>query len=447
MRVIHPAERSAQPLPAFILGVEHPRGIACVRSLAQRGIPVVSVDFRLSSSAAPYTSRYIGKRAVIDPSTANAVESLEALAGKSGGVLIPTNDEYLLFVARNHERLSRTFSIGCPDWNQLEPAMDRMRSTAIAERAGLLTARTFDPKDAVGLEETLEKLDFATCRYVLKLELWDDTVADTRLGRKTTYGGADRDKLRSRVLEIAERTGAFPIIQELVPGETDMSLGVTLVVDHSGEIRVAYCVRRLKLQTYSEVSDFRHPYDLGGNVFCESVHDPDAMDQAIRFVRAIGWYGTITVEFRRDMRDGSLRFVKIDPRVIRSTTLSRVLGMDVPSAVYDVALDQMKPASDTLEYPSGVCWIWLDNYFESLWRNRRYTSVRRELFGLVRRFPDVRAFAYWSWRDPLPFFTQVALRLTFARRWLQPKRFTELTGLKVGASPPSVRAFLRRQSQ
>ena len=119
-------------LPAFVLGVEHPRGIACVRSLARREIPVVSVDFRLSSSAAPYTCRYVGRRATLDPSSPDAVDTLEELAGAGGGVLIPTNDEYLIFVARNHERLSRSFAVAGPKWEQLEPAMDRIRSTALA---------------------------------------------------------------------------------------------------------------------------------------------------------------------------------------------------------------------------------------------------------------------------------------------------------------------------
>lgn len=435
---------SARP-PAFILGVEHPRGIACVRSLAQRGVPVVCVDYRISSAAAPYTSRYAGRRAFVDPADDHAVEALEHLADGRGGVLIPTNDEYLVFAARNHQRLSRTFTVACPTWHELEPVMDRVRSAELAAAAGLQTVRMFDPKNERALEDTLAQLDFAAHRYVLKLELWTDSVAETALHRKTTYGGGSADELRARVLEIAERTGEFPTIHELVPGSTDMSLGVTMVLDRSGEPRVSYCVRRLKLQTYSQVDAFRHPYDLGGNVFCETVHEPEALALAMRFAREIGWVGVITVEFRRDLRDGSLKFVKVDPRVIRSTSLSSAIGMDVPNAMYDVAIDQ-PPATRGEGYPNGVCWIWLDNYVESLWRNRRHASVRRELIGLRRRWRDIKAFAYWSRRDPLPFLTQVAMRLTAARRWVQPKRFTELTHFRIGAGAPRPTRYSKSSS-
>jgi predicted ATP-grasp superfamily ATP-dependent carboligase len=376
-------------------------------------------------------------RGFVDPTAADAVDTLEKLAGPRGGVLIPTSDEYLVFAARHHERLSHTFKISCPPWKQLQPAMDRVHSTDLAKAAGLPTVRTFHPQDERGLDETLAQLDFAEQRYVLKLDLWTDSMAEPKLRRKTTYGGASRQELRDRVLEIVQRTGEFPTIQELVPGATDMSLGITMVVDHTGNPCLAYCVRRLKLQTYSRVDDFRHPYDLGGNVFCETVHEPEALDLARAFARALGWVGVITMEFRRDLRDGSLKFVKIDPRVVRSTSLSTVIGMDVPTALYDVAVGRT-PMPHTAGYPSGVCWIWLDNYFDSLWRSRRQTPVRRELLGLFKRFRDIKAFAYWNLRDPLPFLTQVVLRLTLARSWVQPKRFTQLTRFRTASSPGSV---------
>jgi len=303
--------------------------------------------------------------------------------------------------------------------------MDRLDSVELAKEAGLQTARTFAPKDVRMLDEVLENLDFAENRYVLKVPLWNESTADTTLRRKTTYGGATREELRSRVLEIAERTGDLPAIQELVPGTTDLSIGVTMVVDRDGEPRVAYCVRRLKLQTYSRVDDFRHPYALGGNVFCETIHEPEALALARTFVRALGWVGAITVEFRRDRRDGSLKFVKIDPRVVRSTSLSTAIGMDVPCALYDVALGR-PPSVQAGGYPSGACWIWLEKYFESLWKSRRHPSARRELIGLLKRSRDIKAFAYWSARDPLPLLVQLAMRLTFARRWAPQRRLADL---------------------
>ncbi len=428
-------------LPAFVLGVEHPRGIACVRSLARASVPVVAVDYQIASSAAPYVSRYVREKAFIDPRQPDAVEQLERLANDRGGVLIPTNDEYLIFAARNYQRLSQTFEMSHPAWDKLEPLMDRVTSAQLAHRAGLESIPIFAPGDQAELEETLKQLDFANRRYVLKLELWTDGMAETALCRKTTYGGRSADELRRRYMEIVERSGEYPTIQELVPGTTDASIGVTVVADKDSSPLLAYCVRRLKLQTYSQADDFRHPYDLGGNVFCETVHEPDAIRMAKDLVRESGWFGVITVEFRRDALDGRLKFVKVDPRVIRSTALATAIGMDVPTAIYGVAVGR-PPAPASAEYAAGLCWIWLDNFFEALWRNRRRTSVRRELLGLLRRVPQLRAFACLSLRDPLPFVAQVLMRLTFARKWVQPKRFADLTGVRTGQRPPTLRSLI-----
>jgi hypothetical protein len=114
----------------------------------------------------------------------------------------------------------------------------------------------------------------------------------------------------------------------------------------------------------------------------------------------------------------------------------------VPTALYDVA-NGVTPAPYARSYPSGVCWIWLDKYVESLWKNRRQASHRQELLGLLKRSRDIKAFAYWSLRDPLPFLAEIALHLTFARRWLQPRRFKELTGFRMGASPFSPDASIK----
>ncbi len=423
-------------LPAFILGVEHPRGIACVRSLARKNIAVVCVDHRFSSSGMPYSSRYAKKRLNIDPDSRDAIQRLEEYNRGQGGVLIPTNDEYLIFVAKNHQRLSSGFQLCSPTWDQLHPVMDRVRSSEMAQSVGIPTPMIYAPKDRNQLEQVLEQLDFSQYRYVLKLEIWTDATADTRLKRKTTYGGANADELRNRMLEIVQRTGEYPTIQELIPGETDMSIGVSMVVDQKGEISMPYCVRRLKLQTYSQVDDYRHPYDLGGNVFCETIHDPEAIALAQKLVGALDWIGAITVEFRRDARDGSLTFVKFDPRVIRSTTLAAAIGMDIPYTIYQIALGIYLEKYGDFVYPQGICWVWIDTFIHSLWTNRKQNSVRWELIGLFKRWRSIRAFAYWDIRDPLPFFIQIFLRLTLARKWIRPKRISELRILGIGLQKP-----------
>jgi predicted ATP-grasp superfamily ATP-dependent carboligase len=210
------------------------------------------------------------------------------------------------------------------------------------------------------------------------------------------------------------------MIAEVVPGRSDRCVGVSMVVDRDHEPVVAYCVRRLQLRLYASDSRFVHPYELGANVYCESVRDDQAIAAATRFVRAARFYGAITVEFRRDSRDEGLTLIKVDPRVVRATSLSSALGLDVPTALYDVFTGVARAAAG--EYPERVAWMWPAWYLHTVGRNRGRTSLARQLWAVARNAHRIRAFAYLSARDPGPALGDLAWFVAqwraSLRRWL-----------------------------
>ena len=215
--------------------------------------------------------------------------------------------------------------------------------------------------------------------------------------------------------EIQARIGTLPVIEEIIPGESDTCIGVSMVVNKNHEPVVSYCVRRLKLFLYSR-SGFTHPYELGANVYSESIHDEEAVEAATRFVRQAKFYGLITVEFRRDATDGRLNLIKIDPRPVRATSLSTALGLDTPTALYQVFTGGQVNVAKS--YPDGVAWIWLTWYLKALWRNRQYNSVRPGLLAVLRNLSNIKSFAYLSVRDPMPFLIEIFRQ---GREWVGAK--------------------------
>ena len=198
-----------------------------------------------------------------------------------------------------------------------------------------------------------------------------------------------------------------------------------MVVDQNHDPVTAYCVRRLKLHTYSRQhthseDGLSHPYDLGANVYCDSFYDAQAVEAATRLVKATRYFGPITVEFRRNPLDDNLMLIKCDPRVVRATSLSTALALDQPTTVYDVFTGRQPEVS--AYYPEGVAWIWLSQFFEALWNNHENLEVRQELFALLRNLRRVKSFAFLDWRDPGPFIMHMQWR---ARTWLN-QRFVGL---------------------
>jgi predicted ATP-grasp superfamily ATP-dependent carboligase len=398
--VRHPDSRS--PVRAIILGVEHPRSVAAIRALARSGIPVLAVNHETSARASH--SRHLSQKLRVGNAPPEVLALLDSLGRDGGGVLIPTDDDYLILVAKNFDRLSRHFVLTTPPWDILRPLLNKPECYAIARGAGLKTPRFFTPVDEVDLRTIVSGLSFHSHDYLLKT-MPGTGPANTGNGRYTKVAGSDPASVERSCLEIRSRIGTFPVIEEVVPGGPDRCIGVSMVIDRNHEAVVCFCVRRLRLHTYSRSGRFAHPYELGANVYCESVHDPEAAAAARRFVRQAKYYGAITVEFRRDPTDDSLVLIKADPRLVRATSLSTVLELDIPTALYRVFTGGRVTAPVT--YPGGVGWIWLGAYLDTLLENRDNRPARRELLALFQRARRIRAFAYLDLRDPLPFLADL----------------------------------------
>ena len=397
-------ERETSRPRAVVLGVDHPRGLAVVRSLARAGVPVVAIDHLPKPPAAH--SRYLGRCLQVGADRADQLAALDRLGEEGGGVLIATNDHYLVLVAQNYDRLARHFVLTTPRWEILESLMARSQAYEIARRAKIAVPVSFEPSDALEMRKVIAGLDPTRRHYLLKTRVDRGHPADLETRRFSKVAGADAGAIEKSCLEIFGRAGEFPTIEEVVPAEADRCVGVALVVDHAHEPVLSYCVRRLKLFTYSRGGGFVHPYELGANVYCESVHDPEAREAALRFVKEARYAGPITVEFRRSSIDDRLTFIKADPRVVRATALGTALGLDVPGAVYRLALGEAVAYPDS--YPDHYAWIWLAPYVRTLWRNRGNRAVRRELVSLARNLRNIKVDAYLDWRDPMPFVMGLA---------------------------------------
>ncbi len=397
--------RSGRPR-AVILGVEHPRSVAVIRSLGSEGIDVIAVDH--DKSARGFYSRYVKQKVVVNGDADGAIACLEELGENGGGLLIPTNDHYLHIVGAHYDQLSRLFIVTSPPGDLLRKLMDKPQCYRLAQEAGLRTPRFSLSESVEELDRVIRTLDFNNQAYILSVRLPTSQPADVRTGRLTRAAGSDAATLRERCLDIFSRTEKLPMIAEVVPGNSKRCIGVSMVVDQTYEPVVWYCVRRLQLYPYSSNQEFVHPYELGANVYCESIHDDEAVEQAGRFVRHSKFSGVITVEFKRDATDERLTLIKVDPRVVRATSLSTRLGLDIPRTLYCVFAGRQ--VDNARSYPAGVAWIWLTWYLGTVWKNRFQNSLRKEFLALLRSSPRIKAFGYLSIRDPLPFLIDV-LRL------------------------------------
>jgi predicted ATP-grasp superfamily ATP-dependent carboligase len=404
--------------PAVVLlGVSgHPRAIAAIRSLGRAGIRVIGVERDDVPQRA--FSRYLHTRVRVNPTPEALLPFLEAQSGRP--IVMALDDDYLITASKHVDSLARWVVPTMPRWDHLTRVMNHAILYRVAREIGVETPAFFKPDDEAALRALVPTLDLGRREYLLKT-VPGTVPAEARNGRYTKIASVDADRFEAECREIAARLGEFPLIAEVVPGDATHCIGVCMLVDHGQTPVIAYAMKRLRLFTYSR-GGFVHPYELGANVYCESVHDDEAIDAATRLVRATGYVGVITVEFRRDSMTGRLMLLKADPRFVRATSLSSALGLDLPTALYRLFVERVDggavSASTGAAHPAyreGVAWLWATMYLENVWDNRDNRAVRRELLTLVRNVRRVKSLAHVSLRDPLPGLLHVQWR---GRVWL-----------------------------
>jgi predicted ATP-grasp superfamily ATP-dependent carboligase len=154
---------------------------------------------------------------------------------------------------------------------------------------------------------------------------------------------------------------------------------------------------------YKIDAGYMHPHELGSVVWCETVHDHEALDAARELVKVFRYSGQVTVEFRRDARDGSLHFMKIEPRPVGRRAF-RELSAWTSRPPFTRSLPAARPRVAT-EYPAGIGWLWIEAYAESLVRNAHHN--RRDLLRMLPGTRRIKAFGE-DLTDPIPLVIKSA---------------------------------------
>ena len=241
-------------LRAIVLGVGHPRSAAVIRSLGKAGIAVDGVDYKPDGQA--WRSRYIRNKHLISVDDESTLEFLEVQGRLEGGLIFTTDDHYLFLVAKNHARLAQHFTLTAPPWDVVEKLMDRQQAYTIAREVGVRIPQSYAASDLEELEQIVSELDFKEHSYILKTPVWS-LAADPATQRFSKVAG-DAASMLETCYELHSRIGEYPLIEEVVPGESNECVGVSMVVDRNHEPVICYCVKRLKLSLYSYTGVMAH---------------------------------------------------------------------------------------------------------------------------------------------------------------------------------------------
>lgn len=373
---------------ALVVGGDHP-GLAVVRSLGRRGIPVVVIDDQLSVSRfSRFANRVIRVPDLLDEQAAvGAIIEVGKRFQLDGWVLFPTRDETVAAISRHRDELQRIFRVTTPEWEIVQWAWDKNNSYCLAERLGIPVPGTWTVGKADELERLYPRLPLAikpavkeNFFYATGSKAWR---AETPAQLRELYELALR---QIRTEEI--------MIQEIIPG--------------NGHQQYSYCAFFRDGKAHSTLVARRcrqHPREFGrAATYVETTTCPEIEELSERFLREINFYGLVELEYKQDPRDGRFKLLDVNARAWGFHGIGPAAGVDFAHLLY---ADQVGQHCAPQSAKTEVGWLRLitDIPTSLMQMAGGYLKLQTYLHSLKR----TRVESVYSSDDPIPSLAEIFL--------------------------------------
>jgi len=372
---------------AVVCGGDY-QGLGIVRSLGRRGIPVCVIDDERSIAR---FSRYTTHSVRVDDLLEEEATIENVLAagrrhGLDGWVLYPTREETVAAFSIHRQRLQAQFRVPTPDWETVRWAWDKRNTYRLAKELGIPTPRTWYPTDLAGLDE-IDRFPVAVKPAIKERFIY------------ATRAKAWRADTRAELVERFERAAAIVdpgevLVQELIPGD--------------GGQQFAYCAFYKEGRALGSMVARRwrqHPPEFGrASTFVETSELPLLETLSELFLRRIGYYGLVELEYKLDPRDGLYKLLDVNPRTWGYHTLGPRAGVDFP---YLLFADQLGIPLEPCRAAAGVRWIRLATDLPV--GVLEIVGGRLDWRSYLRSLRTAHTEAVFSRDDPLPALAELAL--------------------------------------
>ena len=382
------AGRSGPGTGAVVIGGDY-QGLGIARSLGRYGIPVCVIDDETSIARA---SRFVRNAIRVrdlrtEAALIDALAQARAKLRLPGWVLYPTREETVASIAANRDALRQYFRVPTPELAVTRLAWDKREVYRLARCLSIPVPRTWFPSceadlaaidvdGPVVVKPAIKEHFF----YATHVKAWRaDTAAELAVAFRRAAGIVPAGEV---------------IVQEMIPGD--------------GQQQYAYCAFFRAGRPVASMTVRRrrqHPHDFGrASTYVETISMPELAEPSCRFLAAIGYYGLVELEYKRDPRDGVCKLLDVNARTWGYHSLGQSAGVDFP---YLLFRDQIGAPVEEAHARAGVRWIRLSTDVPNALRDIRAGRLRSRDY--LRSLRGVDTEAVFSLRDPVPGLYEIAL--------------------------------------
>lgn len=308
--------------------------LAAARSLGKKGLRIIVAEETMMNPAA--FSKYCYK-ALLCPSPKKFPEKYfqwlyTTICKYRCHVVFPMDDDSMEVVMKNYERLKSICKIPLPDKNSYFIASDKGCSIRLAKESGTICPETVYIDDLAELENKIKNLEYPAVIKPRKSS-----------GARGIRIVNNKENLLKEYIKIHEKY-PYPIIQQYIGlGER---YDVCLLYD-DGKVKAHFIQKELR----------HFPINMGPSTLQESIEFPELLEISFKIMEGLRWHGVVELEFMRDCKDQSIKFMEINPRFWASLQTSINAGVDFPWILYQLAMEEV--SEEIKSYKIGVKCRWL----------------------------------------------------------------------------------------
>ncbi|PUB15125.1 ATP-grasp domain-containing protein [Paenisporosarcina sp. OV554] len=388
-------------IPAVVLDLSA-TGIGIVRSLRKKGITVYAYDIKGKYEIGKTRHATCG----ICPNPVSEEKELFHFLtdlGKKFGekpVLYAGSDDFVHFISKHRTILYRYYQFLLPEHSLVEAVLDKKLTYELAVKHNVPCPKIFAIHDAQQLEQIINEVTFPCILKPVYSSDFRKRISH-RLYKKAILV-EEASQLREKYLFYLPYGELM--LQEIIPGDETCIYSVKTFFDEQMNLIGIYMNQKIH----------QFPPDFGSSAMVLSIRDEEVIQKAVSFLSELHFKGLAITEFKRDQRDGQLKFIEINSRIGLTQRLSIACGVDL-AYLYYLSLTGQNPLPVTSQR-EGIKWVYLVRDFISFLQKRRNGEMT--IGKWIKGLSGKKVEALFSWDDPLPFIRSFVshLRNLWVRR-------------------------------
>ncbi|MCW4033038.1 MAG: hypothetical protein NWF08_06555 [Candidatus Bathyarchaeota archaeon] len=321
----------------------HVQGLAYVRSLGKRGIPIMVLDITKASLAS--RSRYCRFFSLVDPfQEEKFVDFIFKLSKKfKNWILIPTHDEELVALSKRLDLLEKDFIATFPGWEVISNFVNK--DVFYDKLKGIVPMpKSIIPDDIFDVKRISKELNYPA---IIKPSIGH--IFYFRTKSKCIFIHSPKDLIKK--FKWISKIDHKPIIQEHIPGPSSNLYSFCAIIDKKQRLRGAFTGRKIR----------QCPNDFGTATLCESTWTPEIMEYGLKVLRENNYYGIAEVEFKYDSKDNEYKLLEVNARGWKWISLAIASGVDFPHILYSTFTEENGSTDVKTAYHKkiGVKWLFI----------------------------------------------------------------------------------------